>query len=59
MAWLNQLGLEKFLLFSLVLTRVSGLVMTVPAFGTADIPAQVRVHKGHAGSHLTVRTQAS
>jgi DNA repair exonuclease SbcCD ATPase subunit len=21
------------------------------------IPAQIRVHKGHTGSHLTVRTQ--
>lgn len=33
---------QKVLLFSLVLSRVSGLVVTAPAFGTAEVPAQAR-----------------
>lgn len=33
---------EKFVLFTLVLSRVSGLVMTAPIFGSRDIPMQVR-----------------
>lgn len=42
MAWLEQLDLERFLLFTLVLTRVSGLTMTAPVYGTKDVPMQVR-----------------
>ena len=42
MEWLQQLDVGKFLLFTLVLTRVSGLLMTAPIYGTADIPTQVR-----------------
>lgn len=33
---------QKVLLFSLVLSRVSGLVVTAPAYGTAEVPAQAR-----------------
>jgi flagellar biosynthetic protein FliR len=40
--WLRQLDPEKFLLFTLVLTRVSGLTMTAPIYGTKDVPLQVR-----------------
>jgi len=40
--WLRQLDLEKFLLFTLVLTRVSGLVMTAPIYGTKEVPLRVR-----------------
>jgi flagellar biosynthetic protein FliR len=43
MDWLNQLNFEKFLLFTLVLTRVSGLVMTAPIYGDRQVPRQVRV----------------
>ena len=42
MDWLHQLDTEKFLLFTLVLTRVSGLMMTAPIYGTAEIPVQFR-----------------
>jgi len=42
MLWLQWLGVEKFLLFTLVLTRVSGLTMTAPVFGGKDIPIRVR-----------------
>jgi flagellar biosynthesis protein FliR len=46
MDWLAQLDLGKFLLFTLILTRVSGLVMTAPIYGTTDIPMQVRALLG-------------
>jgi flagellar biosynthetic protein FliR len=37
-----QFLLDQFLLFTLVVCRVSGLVMTAPIYGTTDVPAQVR-----------------
>jgi flagellar biosynthetic protein FliR len=43
MSWLSQLDLSRVLLFTLVFTRVSGLVMTAPIYGTGEVPAQVRV----------------
>ncbi|MBN2578118.1 MAG: flagellar biosynthetic protein FliR [Pirellulales bacterium] len=43
MAWLNQFNAEWFLLFTLILTRVSGLTMTAPAFGSKDVPVRIRV----------------
>jgi flagellar biosynthetic protein FliR len=42
MDWLGQLDAGKFVLFTLVLTRVSGLLMTAPIYGTSEIPLQVR-----------------
>ena len=42
MPWLNQLDSSKLLLFTVVLTRVSGLTMTAPIYGTRDVPAQAR-----------------
>jgi flagellar biosynthetic protein FliR len=42
MDWLQYLPTEKLILFTLILTRVSGLVMTAPVYGTPDIPVQVR-----------------
>jgi flagellar biosynthetic protein FliR len=42
MDWLAQIDVEKFILFTLVLTRVSGLVITAPIYGTPDVPARVR-----------------
>jgi len=42
MDWLRQIDPEKFLLFTLVLTRVSGLTMTAPIYGTKEVPLQVR-----------------
>jgi flagellar biosynthetic protein FliR len=43
MDWLVNLDTEKFLVFTLVLTRVSGLTMTAPLYGTKEVPSQVRV----------------
>jgi flagellar biosynthetic protein FliR len=42
MQWLQHLDVGAFLLFTLVLSRVSGLLMTAPIYGTADIPTHVR-----------------
>lgn len=39
---LLELYLNQFLIFVFVLTRLSGLVMTVPVFGTRGAPIQVR-----------------
>jgi flagellar biosynthetic protein FliR len=57
MAWLEQAGLEKFLLFALVLTRTSGLMMTLPAFGTSDIPIQIRASLAVALALVITPTQ--
>jgi flagellar biosynthesis protein FliR len=43
MDWLAQLNTEKFLVFTMVLTRVSGLMFTAPLYGTKEVPSQVRV----------------
>jgi len=42
MQWLRYLDPAQFLLFTLILTRVSGLVMTAPIYGTTDIPTHIR-----------------
>lgn len=42
MAALVQLHLDKFVIFTLVLTRMSGMVITAPIFGSRDIPLQIR-----------------
>ena len=42
MNWLHLIDTEKVLLFTLVLTRVTGLLMTTPIFGTTEAPATVR-----------------
>jgi flagellar biosynthesis protein FliR len=39
---LLQSFLDQFLLFTLVLTRISGLFMTLPVFGAQSIPMQFR-----------------
>ena len=42
----SEFGLEKLLLFTMVLSRISGLTMTAPIFGTKDVPMQVRCSAG-------------
>jgi flagellar biosynthesis protein FliR len=59
MEWLQQIEAGKFLLFTLVLTRVSGLLMTAPIYGTQDIPLQVRVLFAFALSVVVLPTQWS
>ncbi len=57
MDWLAQLDVQRFVLFTLVLARVSGVVMTVPVFGTPDVPAQVRALLGVALAVLVMPSQ--
>ncbi|MGW8257350.1 MAG: flagellar biosynthetic protein FliR [Thermoguttaceae bacterium] len=42
MDWLAQLNVDKFVIFTLVLTRVSGLAMTAPVYGDKQVPMQMR-----------------
>jgi len=42
MTALLQLHLDHFLVFVLVLSRVSGLVMTAPILGSRSIPLRIR-----------------
>lgn len=42
MSWLLTTYLNQFLVFVLVLTRVSGLTMTLPVLGASSMPLQVR-----------------
>ena len=42
MDWLRLIDVDRFVVFTLVLTRVSGLIMTAPIFGTKEAPMMVR-----------------
>lgn len=42
MSWALPHFLDQFLVFALVLSRVSGLVMTAPVFGSESVPVQIR-----------------
>lgn len=57
MDWLSLINTEKLLLFTLVLTRVSGLVITAPLYGNRDLPAQVRLLLAVAIAVLVAPTQ--
>jgi flagellar biosynthesis protein FliR len=57
MPWLQLLDVDKFLLFTLVLTRVSGLLMTAPVYGTKDVPVTVRALLSFALAVLLMPTQ--
>ena len=57
MDWLGQVNAEKFVLFTLVLTRVSGLVITAPIYGAPEIPARVRALFAVALAVLITPTQ--
>ncbi len=57
MSWLSLVNVEKFILFSLVLTRISGLTMTAPIYGGKDIPMQVRALLAVALALLITPTQ--
>ncbi|MBN2292623.1 MAG: flagellar biosynthetic protein FliR [Pirellulales bacterium] len=54
---LPDFGLDKLLLFTLVLSRISGLTMTAPIFGTKDVPMQVRALLAAALAFLILPTQ--
>jgi len=57
MEWLSQLNLEKYVLFTLVLTRVSGLMMTAPIYGTQEVPLRVRAMLSFALAILITPSQ--
>ncbi len=57
MDWLQQLDPAKFILFTLVVTRVSGVVMTTPIYGTTDVPTHVRALLAMAIAILVVPSQ--
>ena len=42
MDWIRLIDTSIFLTFTLVLARVSGLVITAPIYGGSDIPMRVR-----------------
>ncbi len=42
MSWLFAYGTNAFLVFTLVLTRLSGLMMTAPVYGSMEVPVRVR-----------------
>ena len=58
MDWLGQLDLGSFVLFTLVLARMSGLVMTAPIYGTSEVPFQVRGLLAFALALLIAPTQS-
>lgn len=55
--WIAQLDVGKLLVFTLVLTRVSGLVMTAPIFGSTDVPVRVRALLAFSISVLVLPSQ--
>lgn len=42
MSWLYAYGTNAFLVFTLVLARLSGLMMTAPVYGSMEVPVRVR-----------------
>jgi flagellar biosynthesis protein FliR len=57
MSWLNQIDAGKILLFTLILSRVSGLMMAAPMYGALEVPVQVRALLAFALSLLILPTQ--
>lgn len=57
MAWLAAIAGGKVVLLTLILTRVSGLMMTVPIYGSAQVPPQVRALLAFAMSLLVLPAQ--
>lgn len=57
MASLDELDLQKFLLLTLVFTRVSGLVVTAPIFGAPEVPRRVRALLAFALALVMLPTQ--
>jgi flagellar biosynthetic protein FliR len=55
--WLRQLDVEKLLVFTLVLTRTSGLLATAPIYGPQNVPATVRALLSMIVAVLVMPTQ--
>ncbi len=59
MDWLSNLRPSEFLVFTLVLIRLSGVVVTAPFLGGPEVPARVRVYLALALAMLIAPTQLS
>ena len=57
MTWIADLNLGKFVLFTLVLTRVSGICMVAPVYGSEEIPRQIRALFAAAMAFLIMPSQ--
>ena len=57
MDWLIQLNVERFLIFTLVLVRISGLLVVAPVLGARQVPMQVRALIAFALAVLVAPTQ--
>jgi flagellar biosynthetic protein FliR len=57
MHWLYIFGTNTLLIFTLVLARVSGLLMTAPVYGSLDVPIRVRALLVFALALLLTPTQ--
>lgn len=57
MNWLAQFNFDLLILFTLILTRVSGLVMTAPIYGSSDVPIQARALLAFSLAVLVTPTQ--
>ena len=54
---LTQLSLDRFIVFTLVLTRVSGLTISAPIYGSTDAPMRVRALLAFALAILIMPSQ--
>lgn len=59
MPWSTEITLQQFLTFSLVLARVSGLVMTAPILGASEVPMRVRALLALAFALVIAPTQVA
>ena len=57
MDWTAWIDTSRILMFSLVLARVSGIVIMTPVFGSADIPIQFRALLAFSLAVLMMPTQ--
>ena len=57
MEWLAEINPNQFLIFALILTRISGLVVTAPIFGDRAVPPRVRVLLAMGLAFLITPTQ--
>ena len=57
MEWLTAIATGKVVLLTLILTRVSGLMMTAPIYGSNQVPMQIRALLAFAMSLLILPAQ--
>jgi flagellar biosynthesis protein FliR len=52
-----SLTIHHFLLFTLVLSRTSGMMMTAPVYGSSEVPVRIRAMLAFALSLVIAPTQ--